>query len=209
MIRKILFVSLILTSCIQSKNKEEKENPKKEIKNKNRELYFKFLKNLEKTLWSSDAFVKTTYNNGSGWQLIDKNGKYIINSDINFTEFPDTSIYEYALQVVTIDNEFTNKNGNDFKVEIKSKTTDGRTFSIPLKFNYHKTNGIIYSETIHYFEFSLANIVVDYRSCFNEEYSIEWMKDSIVRNELDCWSESFYRQETLWKKEFKSSKNKH
>ena len=212
MIKRMLFILLILASCSNSERKLPIENSaikKKQLsKNKNRELYFEFISNLEKTLWSTDLFIKTSHNNGSGWLLIDKNGKYFIEADVNFTEHPDTSIYDYDLTVVTIDNESTNKNGKDKVVNIEYKGADGRTFSIPLEFNYEKTTSMRYVKTIYHFPYSYASIVVNYRTCDNDEYTIDWSHDSIVRYDLDCKEESFFRKKTLWKKDIKSSEEK-
>jgi hypothetical protein len=209
MIKQMLFILLILASCSYSDKKQLNDNraikQKQLSKIKNRELYFKFISNLEKTLWSTDLFIKTPHNNGSGWLLIDKNGKYFIEADVNFTEHPDTSIYDYDLTVVTIDNESTNKNGKDKVVNIEYKGADGRTFSIPLEFNYQKTTSMRYVKTIYHFPFTYASIVVNYRDCDNDEYTIDWSQDSIVRYDLDCKEESFFRKETLWKKDIKSS----
>lgn len=212
MIKYLFLFGMLIVSCVDTDNHGNNKNvetqrtvsiqkantPTLAGHNKDRNLYYEFILNLEKALWSSDLFVKTDYH-GRGWELIDKHGKYIIRSEDNFTASRDTSI-SYALTIITIDNHQTNKNGVDREISIPFHLSDGRPTTIDLTFTYNKlkiTDGIAYSETIHNFPFNYG-IIVDYRRCFNHEKTFTWRKDSIIQSDLDCGYPNFSRDETLW-----------
>lgn len=197
----LIFIIWLISSCSNNKHDSRTKNHQNSLSKASidRELYFDFLLNLERSLWGINTFVKTDYNNGSGWQLIDKNGKYIIKSNKNFTEYSDTSIYDYELTIIEIDNELTNKKKTNQLVDIKFKMKDGRTVSIPLEFTYQPKKSSKYIESIHRFRYE-KGIIVDYSSCMNSEYSITWERDSIIRTDLDCNENSFYKKQILWKK---------
>lgn len=207
----LIFSILTLTSCDWVKEKKlanqettpiQKTNtPTQEIHNKDKELYYEFILNLEKTLWLSDLFVKTNYN-GKGWQLLDKNGKYIIRSEDNFTKYRDTSI-SYALTIIKMDNYQTNKNGVDRTISIPYRFSSGRTSTIDLDFSHDNkskiTDGMMYSEVTHYFPFKYG-IIVDYRACFNNERVFLWRNDSIIQSDYDCKEEDGYIKKLLGKR---------
>lgn len=140
----LIFIICLISSCSNNKHDSRTKNHQNSLSKASidRELYFDFLLNLERSLWGINTFVKTDYNNGSGWQLIDKNGKYIIKSNKNFTEYSDTSIYDYEITIIEIDNELTNKKKTNQLVDIKFKMKDGRTVSIPLEFTYQPKNPV-------------------------------------------------------------------
>jgi len=198
---QLIFILLLISSCSNNKHDPRTKNQQNAHSriNIDRDLYFDFLLSLEKSLWEVNNFVKTDYNNGLGWQLIDKNGKYIIKSNKNFTEYSDTSIYDYELTIIEIDNELTNKKKTNQFVEINYKIKDGRTVSIPLEFTYQPKKSSNYTESVHRFSYA-KGIIVDYRSCMNSEYSISWDGDSIIRTDFDCNEDSFYNKQIIWKK---------
>lgn len=207
MINKIVLFGLLLVSCSQAvepKNSEKIKTGDNQFKfpkthTRDRDLYYEFILNLEKTLWSSDLFVKTDYN-GRGWQLLDKNGKYIIRSADNFTKNRDTAV-NYALTIITIDNYLTNKDGEDRTIQIPYRLSDGRASTIDLYFTYDKSKvtSMSYSEETLNLPFNYA-IIVDYRSCFNDKQSFSWDHDRIVRYDLDCKENLEEVGTTLWKR---------
>ena len=93
---KIIFpcLLLVLFACSPtSQKKSSKTTTKKEasaLTKKDHALFVAFILNLEKTLWADNNFVKTDYKDNGGWQLIDKKGKYIIQSETNLTGTPIT-----------------------------------------------------------------------------------------------------------------------
>jgi hypothetical protein len=136
MIKNIFLFAILFASCNQNVKQENikkktLETISKTLKsNKEKEFYFEFIQNLEKKLWSLDFFVKTDYRN-RGWQLIDKNGKYIIRSEDNFTKYHDTS-FNYSLTIIIIDNYLTNKNGVNRTIRVPVKMTEERKPNLDL-----------------------------------------------------------------------------
>ncbi len=187
---KILTITcffLFLFSCMNSESTNQIHKSQADNKsdlNNDINLYRDFILNLEKQLWSMESFVKTDYKE-VGWQLIDKSGKYIIKSNLNFTENRDTSLRDYALTIVEIDNEMTNK-GKNRDVDIDYYLSDGRKKTITIPFIYEVTKSEFYGEKTLYFPFNYG-IIVDFKTCFNDDYYIEWNKDgTIKRFDMDC-----------------------
>ena len=202
---KIIFpcLLLVLFACSPtSKKKSSKTTTKKEasaLTKIDHALFVAFILNLEKTLWADKDFVKTDYKDNGGWQLIDKKGKYIIQSETNLTHYPNDSICSYELKVITIDNPLTNRENVDKTISIPFFMRGNRKSNIDLEFPYHPTKTMCYGETRHYFEFT-ESIIVNYRSAYNDEVFFTWDKKGIHRRDLDLKVDGFYRNVTLWKR---------
>ena len=202
---KIIFpcLLLVLFACSPtSQKKSSKTTTKKEasaLTKIDHALFVAFILNLEKTLWADKDFVKTDYKDNGGWQLIDKKGKYIIQSETNLTHYPNDSICSYVLKVITIDNPLTNRENVDKTISIPFFMRGNRKSNIDLEFPYHPTKTMCYGETRHYFEFT-ESIIVNYRSAYNDEVFFTWDKKGIHRRDLDPKEDGFYRNETLWKR---------
>ena len=202
---KIIFpcLLLVLFACSPtSQKKSSKTTTKKEasaLTKKDHALFVAFILNLEKTLWADKDFIKTDYKDNGGWQLIDKKGKYIIQSETNLTHYPNDSICSYELKVITIDNPLTNKENIDKTISIPFFMRGHRKSNIDLEFLYRPTKTMCYGETRHYFEFT-ESIIVNYRSAFNDDVIFTWDKEGLHRHDLDPIEDGFYRNETLWKR---------
>ena len=204
MIKNIFLFAILFASCNQNVKQENikkktLETISKTLKsNKEKEFYFEFIQNLEKKLWSLDFFVKTDYRN-RGWQLIDKNGKYIIRSEDNFTKYHDTS-FNYSLTIIIIDNYLTNKNGVNRTIRVPVKMTEERKQIVSLDFIYDKqikSEDMSFSEKTLNFPFT-SGIIVDYRDCFNNDKGFSWRQNSIVQFDFDCKVENQYLEKKLW-----------
>ena len=202
---KIIFpcLLLVLFACAPtSKKKSSNTTTKKEasaLTKKDHALFVAFILNLEKILWADNNFVKTDYKDNGGWQLIDKKGKYIIQSETNLTHYPNDSICSYALKVITIDNPLTNKENVDKTISIPFFMRGNQKSNIDLEFPYRSTKTMCYGETRHYFEFT-ESIIVNYRSVYNDEVFFIWDNKGIHRRDLDPKEDGFYRNETIWKR---------
>jgi hypothetical protein len=194
-----LLAFCFMVSCRSSTNHTKHQETKGYFGNRvDRELYAKFLRNLEKTLWSSPHFVRAKDPQEGGWRIVDVSGKFIIQSTHNFTENPDTSLTTYELKIIEIDNAFTNQHAKDFTLPIQVEMSNGRTSIIPLEFYYGPKTTSSYRERIFYFPFA-EGIIVNYRTVDNDEFHLTWEADRILQ-ETNEHIELEMTKQLLWKK---------
>jgi hypothetical protein len=193
-----IFIFYFLFSCSNSLEKNEKSVKAKTALQIERELYSKFLRNLEKTLWTSPHFFRKKDPLEGGWRIVDVTGKFIIQSTHNFTENPDTSLTSYELKIIELDNPLTNQHAKDFTLPIQVEMRNGRTDIIPLEFYYEPKTTFSYRERIFYFPFA-EGIIVNYRTVDNDEFHLTWEADRIVQ-ETNEHIELEITKKLLWKK---------
>jgi hypothetical protein len=194
-----LLAFCFMVSCRSSTNHTKPQEAKVSSSDKiDRELYAKFLRNLEKTFWSSPHFVRTKDPQEGGWRIVDVSGKFIIQSTHNFTENPDTSLTSYELKIIEIDNAFTNQKAKDFTLPIQVEMRNGRKSIIPLEFYYGYKTTSSYRERIFYFPFA-EGIIVNYRTVDNDEFHLTWEADRILQ-ETNEHIELEMTKKLLWKK---------
>jgi hypothetical protein len=194
-----LLAFCFMVSCRSSTDHTKPQEAKVSSSDKiDRELYAKFLRNLEKTLWSSPHFVRAKDPQEGGWRIVDVSGKFIIQSTHNFTENPDTSLTTYELKIIEIDNAFTNQHAKDFTLPIQVEMSNGRTSIIPLEFYYGPKTTSSYRERIFYFPFA-EGIIVNYRTVDNDEFHLTWEADRILQ-ETNEHIELEMTKQLLWKK---------
>ncbi|MEY3845661.1 MAG: hypothetical protein RL293_2083 [Bacteroidota bacterium] len=178
-----LLAFCFMVSCRSSTDHTKPQEAKVSSSDKiDRELYAKFLRNLEKTLWSSPHFVRAK----------DPQETH------NFTENPDTSLTTYELKIIEIDNAFTNQHAKDFTLPIQVEMSNGRTSIIPLEFYYGPKTTSSYRERIFYFPFA-EGIIVNYRTVDNDEFHLTWEADRILQ-ETNEHIELEMTKQLLWKK---------
>ena len=191
----------LMTSCSPSPKKEVSTATtfriKQEALKKEQQLFADFVVNLEQTLFRDTDFVQTNYK--QGWQLVDKRGKYLIRSMRNFSKHPQKPLLRYEIQVITLDNPWTNPVEKEKVISIPVKLSRGRESTVDLDFPYHKTKFSRFEETTHFFEFA-EGIIVNYRTMFNDDCTFTWDEQGLHKWTLDLQGNNNQSRVTLWKK---------